>query len=221
MKCYLHDPRVAEMASDGKITRTQAGIRLAVEEHPEALYVFGNAPTALMELCALIRRGEAQPAGVVAAPVGFVHVEESKQMLKPFRTVPRLIVEGRKGGSNIAATLPIDMEISLSDVNIGLVEEMDVLLPVGQGNPEPKFLARGVRAAGNINLMGAQRQHFHFNVAQEGIAYRAVVFNNLALLPVLQDAARRPLDMVFTPALNTFYSPPRLELRIEDLHPSN
>ena len=105
VKCYLHDPRVAEMAADGKITRTQAGIRLAVEEHPEALYVFGNAPTALMELCALIRRGEAQPAGVVAAPVGFVHVEESKQMLKPFREVPRIIVEGRKGGSNLAATL--------------------------------------------------------------------------------------------------------------------
>ena len=105
VKCYLHDPRVAEMAADGKITRTQAGIRLAAREHPEALYVFGNAPTALMELCALIRRGEAQPAGVVAAPVGFVHVEESKQMLKPFREVPRIIVEGRKGGSNLAATL--------------------------------------------------------------------------------------------------------------------
>jgi precorrin isomerase len=42
---------------------------------------------------------------VVAAPVGFVHVEESKQMLKPFRDTPRLIVEGRKGGSNLAATL--------------------------------------------------------------------------------------------------------------------
>ena len=123
--------------------------------------------------------------------------------------------------NNITTTLPIDMEISLSDVNIRLVEEMDLLRPVGQGNPEPKFLARGVRAAGSVNLMGSQRQHFHFNVAQGGIAYRAVVFNNLPLLPVLQDAARRPLDIVFTPALNTFYSPPRLELRIEDLHPSD
>ncbi|MDR2894101.1 MAG: precorrin-3B C(17)-methyltransferase [Alistipes sp.] len=105
VKCYLHDPRVAEMAAAENITRTQAGIRLAVKEHPEALYVFGNAPTALMELCTLMRRGVAHPAGVVAAPVGFVHVEESKQMLKPFRDTPRLIVEGRKGGSNLAATL--------------------------------------------------------------------------------------------------------------------
>lgn len=104
-KCYLSDPRVAEMADAQGITRTQAGIRLAVEEHPDALFAFGNAPTALMELCDLIRKGKAHPAGIIAAPVGFVHVRESKHMVKPFRNIPKIIVEGRKGGSNLAATL--------------------------------------------------------------------------------------------------------------------
>ena len=104
-KCYLSDPRVADMAASLGITRTQAGIRLAVEEHPDALFAFGNAPTALMELCDLICKGKAQPAGIIAAPVGFVHVRESKHMVKPFRNIPKIIVEGRKGGSNLAATL--------------------------------------------------------------------------------------------------------------------
>ncbi|MCR4602266.1 MAG: precorrin-3B C(17)-methyltransferase [Prevotella sp.] len=104
-KCYLNDSRVAAMAQTEGITRTQAGIRLAVEEHPDALFAFGNAPTALMELCELIRKGKAHPAGVIAAPVGFVHVCESKHMVKPFREIPKIIVEGRKGGSNLAATL--------------------------------------------------------------------------------------------------------------------
>ena len=110
-KCYLGDPRVAEMVNvqcsmfNEKITRTQAGIRLAVEEHPDALFAFGNAPTALMELCDLIRKGKARPAGIIAAPVGFVHVRESKHMVKPFKDIPKIIVEGRKGGSNLAATL--------------------------------------------------------------------------------------------------------------------
>ena len=104
-KCYLSDPRVAEMAAADGITRTQAGIRLAVEEHPDALFAFGNAPTALMELCDLIRKGKAHPAGIIAAPVGFVHVRESKHMVKPFKDIPKIIVEGRKGGSNLAATL--------------------------------------------------------------------------------------------------------------------
>ena len=104
-KCYLSDPRVADMAANQGITRTQAGIRLAVEEHPDALFAFGNAPTALMELCDLIRKGKAHPAGIIAAPVGFVHVRESKHMVKPFKDIPKIIVEGRKGGSNLAATL--------------------------------------------------------------------------------------------------------------------
>ena len=104
-KCYLDDPRVASIAQEENVTRTQAGIRLAVAEHPNALFVFGNAPTALMELCNLIRKGKANPAGIIAAPVGFVHVKESKFMVKPFKEIPKVIVEGRKGGSNLAATL--------------------------------------------------------------------------------------------------------------------
>lgn len=104
-KCYLSDPRIERMTAQQNITRTQAGIRLAVEEHPDALFAFGNAPTALMELCDLIRKGKANPAGIIAAPVGFVHVRESKHMVKPFKDIPKIIVEGRKGGSNLAATL--------------------------------------------------------------------------------------------------------------------
>lgn len=114
VKCYLTDERVAEMAKENNITRTQAGIRLAVEEHPNALYVFGNAPTALMELCQLIKRGKAAPAGIIAAPVGFVHVCESKYMVKTFTKIPKIIVEGRKGGSNLAATL-VNSILSFND----------------------------------------------------------------------------------------------------------
>ncbi len=105
VKCYLADERVAKLSEEEGITRTQAGIRLAVEEHPDALYVFGNAPTALMELCTLISEGKAKPLGVIGAPVGFVNVCESKRILKSLAGVDKIIVEGRKGGSNVAATL--------------------------------------------------------------------------------------------------------------------
>ena len=103
--CYINDPRGAEMAKQQNITRAQAGMRLAAEEHPDALYVFGNAPTALLELCDLIRKGKCQPAGIIGAPVGFVNVRESKHAAKPFKDIPKIIIDGRKGGSNLAATL--------------------------------------------------------------------------------------------------------------------
>ena len=106
IKCYLDDDRVAEMANKNNITRTQAGIRLAVQEHPDAIFAFGNAPTALIELVKLIRNGNANPAGVIAAPVGFVNVKESKWQLKyGCPDIPSVFVHGRKGGSNVAATI--------------------------------------------------------------------------------------------------------------------
>ena len=104
-KCYIDDERAARMAKENYITRAEAGIRLAVEENPDALFAFGNAPTALMELCRLIRSGKAKPQGVIASPVGFVNVRESKHMIRAIGGFPKIIIEGRKGGSSLAATL--------------------------------------------------------------------------------------------------------------------
>ena len=103
--CYINDPRSKHMADEKGITRSQACMQLAAEEYPEALYVIGNAPTALFEICDLVRKGKMHPAGIIAAPVGFVHVCESKHAVKTLLDIPKIIVEGRKGGSNLAATL--------------------------------------------------------------------------------------------------------------------
>ena len=103
--CYINDPRSKQMADEKGITRSQACMQLAAEEYPEALYVVGNAPTALFEICDLVHKGKVHPVGIIAAPVGFVHVCESKHAVKTLKQIPKMIVEGRKGGSNLAATL--------------------------------------------------------------------------------------------------------------------
>lgn len=103
--CYINDARAVSMSRELQITRAQAAIRLAAEAYPSALYAIGNAPTALLELCEQMRHKRCLPAGIIAAPVGFVHVEESKHAVKTFSTVPKIIIQGRKGGSNLAATL--------------------------------------------------------------------------------------------------------------------
>ncbi len=103
--CLINDPRAAEMANSLGITRAQAGIRIASRQHPSAVFAIGNAPTALLELCDLVRKGQCTPSGIIAAPVGFVHVEESKHAAKTLKGIPMLLIEGRKGGSAIAATL--------------------------------------------------------------------------------------------------------------------
>ncbi|MTI33555.1 precorrin-3B C(17)-methyltransferase [Cytophagales bacterium RKSG123] len=103
--CLLNESEVPGMVEDYGITRTQAGIRLAMEQYPNALYVVGNAPTALIDIADAIHLNGFVPAGLIAAPVGFVNVLEAKERVRLIKQIPWVVVEGRPGGSNLAAAL--------------------------------------------------------------------------------------------------------------------
>lgn len=97
--CLVADPCVKDLSERLGITRSAAGFRLAAEEvGPGALWVVGNAPTALFELLEL----DAAPALVVGLPVGFVGAAESKEALME-SGLPAVVNHGRKGGSAVAA----------------------------------------------------------------------------------------------------------------------
>lgn len=93
----------AAIALPGK-TRTEMGLLHCFSADPEAIYVFGNAPTALLALCSQLNHSAVKPPLIVGAPVGFVSVVESKQVLANV-PVPQIRVEGRKGGSPVAAAI--------------------------------------------------------------------------------------------------------------------
>lgn len=86
-------------------TRSAAAFELAAERHPGgAVWVVGNAPTALFALLDLHTRGLVEPAAVIGVPVGFVGAAESKQALWDSPLAPRAITcLGERGGSPVAA----------------------------------------------------------------------------------------------------------------------
>ncbi|MCU1691646.1 MAG: precorrin-8X methylmutase [Frankiales bacterium] len=91
--------RVKDAQASEGLTRTAAGIRLAYAEvGPGAVWVVGNAPTALFEILAL----DVRPALVVGLPVGFVGAAESKQALRE-SGLPAVSNVTEKGGSAVAA----------------------------------------------------------------------------------------------------------------------
>ncbi len=97
--CYVSDPRARKLSEKLGITRSVAGFRLAEGEvGPGAIWVVGNAPTALFELSEL----DAEPALVVGLPVGFVGAAESKERLLE-SGLPAISNRGPKGGSAVAA----------------------------------------------------------------------------------------------------------------------
>jgi len=93
----------ASVALPGK-TRTETGLLTCYRQFPEAIYVFGNAPTALLALCAELQQASVKPALVIGAPVGFISVVEAKETLAK-TSVPQIRINGRKGGSPVAAAI--------------------------------------------------------------------------------------------------------------------
>ena len=102
--CFMNDPIVVKQAKDFNITRAKAAVDQAADEMNDGIYVVGNAPTALLRLLELIKKGSARPALVIGLPVGFVNAAESKASLLE-TDIPYITNTGRKGGSNVAASV--------------------------------------------------------------------------------------------------------------------
>ncbi|NFE19258.1 precorrin-8X methylmutase [Clostridium botulinum] len=103
VQCFVSREDVALIAKDRGITRSMAAVEMAVEEGIE-FFVFGNAPTALYKLMELMKEGKANPKFIIGVPVGFVGAAESKKELEKL-DVPFITIRGRKGGSNVAASI--------------------------------------------------------------------------------------------------------------------
>lgn len=102
--CFSSDKDVERIAKAEGITKTAASMRKAAPSMEGGVVAIGNAPTALNELLALIRKGEARPALVIGVPVGFVGAEEAKsELIKS--NVPFIASSGRKGGSTVAVAI--------------------------------------------------------------------------------------------------------------------
>jgi len=104
VRCLMNDERVITRAKAEGITRAKAAVDIAVDEIKPEIYVVGNAPTALIRLVEHFDNGDVSPALVVGMPVGFVNAAESKALLMS-RNIPYIAIEGRKGGSALAASV--------------------------------------------------------------------------------------------------------------------
>ncbi len=102
--CFMDDSDVAREAKTRGVTRSSVCMERGMALPGEKIFAVGNAPTALIRLYELIGSGKVSPAAVIGVPVGFVNVEESKQLIMK-TAVPCIVAQGRKGGSNIAAAI--------------------------------------------------------------------------------------------------------------------
>jgi precorrin-8X/cobalt-precorrin-8 methylmutase len=102
--CFVNDEEVVQSSSQSGCTRAAISMRKAYQLMDGGIVAIGNAPTALFEVCYLVRKGEARPALIIGVPVGFVGAVESKKELLTL-PVPFITNQGPKGGSSVAVAI--------------------------------------------------------------------------------------------------------------------
>jgi precorrin-8X/cobalt-precorrin-8 methylmutase len=102
--CHIADPDIAEDARESGLPRSLFAVRKAKQILQGGIAVFGNAPVALLELNRMIIKERIRPAFVIAMPVGFVHVTESKEEIMSL-DIPYIALTGRRGGSALAVSV--------------------------------------------------------------------------------------------------------------------
>lgn len=85
-------------------TRAAWGIETLARRYPEAIFVIGQAQTALTTIVELIEAEEIRPALVIGTPSGFMEVDVAKARLKD-SMISYITVDGRKGGAVVATAI--------------------------------------------------------------------------------------------------------------------
>ena len=104
VECFMADEDIAVSAKENGTTRAVASVDKASKIKEPVIYAVGNAPTALIRLFEHIKDKSFVPELIIGAPVGFVNVVQSKEMIIE-SGVPCIVARGRKGGSNVAAAI--------------------------------------------------------------------------------------------------------------------
>ena len=142
-------------------------------------------------------------------------IKESR--LEQFRRRFSDVAAQWSGAARTVPTLHVDAEVNLTDVNFGLIQELESLHPFGAGNPEPTLAVRGLDVV-DARIVG--EKHLKLRVRQgrsyifDSIGFRMGTLEDLGLM------AGRPVDLAFSPERNHWNGYDRVQLRIKALRMS-
>jgi single-stranded-DNA-specific exonuclease len=107
--------------------------------------------------------------------------------------------------------LRIDAEITLADITIDSLNELQQLGPLGQGNPPVQLLVRNVVQQRPLQRMGKERQHAKLWITDGQRTHEAVWWN----CPP-QGVPEARFDLAFAPQINEFNGRQITQLKVLD-----
>jgi single-stranded-DNA-specific exonuclease len=113
--------------------------------------------------------------------------------------------------------LALDGEVGLGLLTVDLLQEVEMLEPFGNANPQPTFAASGLVLVGNPRIVGTNRNHLSFMVRQERTTLRVIAMGKADWIDELVARKGEPFSLAFEPEINRYQGRTSVELRAEDL----
>jgi single-stranded-DNA-specific exonuclease len=112
---------------------------------------------------------------------------------------------------DLQAPLRLDGEVSLDEITLEQLSELDRLRPTGQGNPSVQFCARKLSHQRPLQRIGADKKHVKMWVTDGASAHEAVWWGaGNGSLPVGK------FDLAFAPQINQFNGKRAVQLKVLD-----
>ncbi|KUP07300.1 recombinase RecJ [Bacillus coahuilensis m2-6] len=108
----------------------------------------------------------------------------------------------------------VDTHVTLDEVSLKSIEELDLLSPYGMGNPKPKFVIDNVHI-GNMKKIGGNGNHLKLNVIHNGTSLDGIGFHLGELTEQLSPVSQ--ISLMGELAINEWNSMKKPQLFIKDI----
>ena len=138
---------------------------------------------------------------------------ESKISFEDIKKVLNQTIDEMLNGKKLTPSLDIDLELSIDEVDVSLVEEISKLEPFGANNPSPTFVVNNLTVK-QKKLMGATKEHLKLVVETPNGTLDCVWWSR-GDVPLVQGDK---IDIAFAPQINEFNGVTSVQLILKDIH---
>ncbi len=136
-----------------------------------------------------------------------------KNNIEAFKDRLNRIAQQRLTLEDLYPQLDMDMELGLADLDQELLDELKMLEPFGEANPEPVFYSRNLSLKSELEIIG--RNGLRFYVTDGRFTYKAVGFNIADFKTGLENSKR--FDLAYTLQVDKWYDSHNIILKIKDI----
>jgi single-stranded-DNA-specific exonuclease len=140
-----------------------------------------------------------------------IETEKIEQFAADFE----LYAKANLNEADIAVKLHIDAEASIGQFNMDLVNELQMLGPFGQGNPEPLFATTGVQLAAPPRRVGAAGDHLQLTITDGLATVRCIGFRMGKMEKKLLE--KEAFNIAYQPQINTYNGNTNVQFLLTDI----